>query len=210
MEISESEGDAASSFPDDDDAAAAADDDGTNEDSDGDNNNDDSWDSDSENNNDDSWDSDSENNGDDRYGDNHGNDSDGSDGDNNGDDSCDDVAYPSDSSDDGDDRHMQSEEEQLEEKEEEVADFAAEEWGKEHPLYGIYKGGRGGIWSAAETDYLARYVIKNPNGVPTTCLEYIRQDINARPIFHECHVVDRYGLRAGWRKVKEDPHRFLL
>ena len=85
-----------------------------------------------------------------------------------------------------------------------------EGWGKEHPLYGLYTGGRGGIWSAAETDYIARYMLKNPSGIPTSCLATIYEDINARPIFHKCHVVDRLSLRAGWRKVLPDPHRFLL
>jgi hypothetical protein len=83
------------------------------------------------------------------------------------------------------------------------------EWGTEHPLYAVYNGGPGGRWSEAETAYIAKYMIDNPDGVPSTLLPVIWTDKSARPIFHKCHVVNRLSLRIGWRKVRPNPHSFI-
>jgi hypothetical protein len=80
----------------------------------------------------------------------------------------------------------------------------ANEWGSEHPLRDVYQGGRGGRWSDAELRYIARYISHNPKGTATTCLSHIFNDRLSRPIFHPFHVIDRFHLRPGWRKVRAD------
>jgi hypothetical protein len=80
----------------------------------------------------------------------------------------------------------------------------ANEWGSEHPLRDVYQGGRGGRWSDAELRYIARYISHNPNGTATTCLNHILNDRLSRSIFHPFHIIDRFHLRPGWRKVRAD------
>jgi hypothetical protein len=79
------------------------------------------------------------------------------------------------------------------------------EWGSQHPLRDVYQGGRGGRWSDAELRYIARYILHNPDGTATTCLNHILNDRHSRSIFHPFHIIDRFHLRPGWRKVRANP-----
>lgn len=87
-----------------------------------------------------------------------------------------------------------------------------EPWGTEHPdrRTDPNHDQRRAQWSTDEIQYIANWynntvrdLPANQNNMPSRCLGAIRRDPNARPIFHELHVLDSGRVSTGLKKFKE-------
>jgi hypothetical protein len=82
------------------------------------------------------------------------------------------------------------------------AQIIQDNWGTDHPCYNetIVRFVK---WSDAEIEYIRIWYNtnrqKNPNmlNISVKCLEYIRNDQSAIPIFHCAHIKDSGRIRSG-------------
>jgi hypothetical protein len=71
------------------------------------------------------------------------------------------------------------------------------DWGTDHPFYG--KPHKRTPWTEREIEYVGNYIVKNAHvkNVAAQCLQKIRHDPEAVPIFHKNHILDSARLRSG-------------
>ena len=83
------------------------------------------------------------------------------------------------------------------------------DWGTAHPQYHDKKAKKA-KWTAEETQYVGNWCdtfsAKYPDAkcAVAKCLQYMRRDPAALPIFHRLHVANSARLRCGYRKFQDE------